>query len=1049
MKLRNLITTLAVAVTSICNAAIYYVSPTGNDNNNGLSPSAAWRTISKVDQSAYIFQPGDQILFQRGGKYYGQFTAGNSGTVALPITIGDYGTGELPIISGCRIVTGWTQHSGNIWKATLAFKPTQVYTGNSRVVPARQPNFGTYYRNTQASGNQIFSNDLTQPAGFWNGCRISIKCTSSTVDTIRVTNYANGTLTLASNPTNSNMGNETWGFFLTGKLALLDSPNEWFWDSSTNQLYLWCANNQNPNNLVVEASTYSAGILLPWMRHHFVMRNLAFEKQTYAGVEVAGAYSNTIQNCVFNSSYFGIRSYGSNNTYTNNLVKNTYATGILAIIQEPNAGTLIENNTLTSIARFIGEGETAWGYMGIRCVGNGITVRLNKLDSIGYTAIECGGNQLIEKNVIKNSMVTLNDGAGIAFDNADGLIVQDNIIYNIVGSFEASQPPLNDDRHNVGVYFGNTSIKNTTVRRNTVFNTATGINVDHTMISSNLTIRDNVLFDNDIQISVSDYSNYNTPNSSPPYYVPNFTDTYENNILYCIRDNQLCMRQYYCHGPNPVDYGTYTNNKYYNPYNDLSIMIYNVNFGGRKWYTFERWKQDRAEDLVGSVRHNFRKVGYSTVQELTPNLTPSGYFNGTMGGWEINKWPPNATITYSTEYLDNGCLRLFIPNNTINPTLSTRSTDQFSVNTSSWYRLKLSTQSPNLGDFIVGVKGQSQLNNPYTLWEKQVPFSSERRDLEMYFKVSANDQATVQLVNQWTEPLYFIDNIDLRQVSKQDVDPLLTQRLVFNETTVEQTIALQGTWKDLDGNVYSNQITLQPFTSKVLIVDQNNQNFVRIKALLSGPYNQSTGKMTKALTIPTQHPYSAYPLIVNPQPLTISQDTIVDWVMLELFSAQNVLLERKVAVISTSGFVLNSNGTNQITFQNPIAGCKVAIKHRNHLGAMLNVPVTGGELLDFTNPNAQFYGTGAVRQINNVAVLWSGDVNMNGQIKYTGSGNDRDLILTAIGGVNPNNVINGYYSEDLNMDGLIKYVGINNDRDLILSTIGGSTPNAVKLAQLP
>ncbi len=785
------------------------------------------------------------------------------------------------------------------------------------------------------------------------------------------------------------------------------------------------------------------------MRHHFIIKNLAFERQTYSGVEVGGAYSNTIQNCVFNSSYFGIRSYGSNNAYTNNLVKNTYATGILAIIQEPNTSTLIENNTLTSIARFIGEGETAWGYMGIRCIGNGITVRLNRLDSIGYTGIECGGNQVIEKNVIKNSMVTLNDGAGIAFDNADGLIIQDNIIYNIVGSFEASQPPLNDDRHNVGVYFGNTSIKNTTVRRNTVFNTATGINVDHTMISSNLVIRDNVLFDNDIQISVSDYSNYNTPNSAPPYYVPNYTDTYENNILYCIKDNQLCMRQYYCNGPNPVDYGTYSNNKYYNPYNDLSIMIYNVNFGGRKWYTFERWKQDKGEDLVGSVRHAFRRVGCSTSQEISQNLTPSGYFNGTTGGWDVNKWPPNATVTYSTEYLDNGALRLFIPNNSINPTLSTRSLDQFSVNASSWYRLKLSTQSPSLGDLIIGVKGQSQLNNPYTLWEKQVPFGPERRDLELYFKVSANDQATVQLINQWTEPLYHIDNIDLRQVTVQEVDPLLTQRLVFNETNVEQTIALQGTWKDLDGNSYTNQITLQPFTSKVLINSPSNQNFVKIKALLSGPFNPSTGKMVKSLTIPIQHPYSAYPMIVNPQPLTISQDTIVDWVMLELLSAQNSLIERKVAIVSTDGTVLNPNGTKELFFQNPIAGCRVAIKHRNHLGAMLNVQLAGGELLDFTNPNSQFYGTSPVKINDQLATLWAGDVNMNGTIKYTGSNNDRDLILVAIGGASLNSAISGYFSEDLNMDGSVKYVGINNDRDLILQTVGGTSPNNIKIAQLP
>lgn len=430
---RHFILVFGLFILNSLRATTYYVSPSGNDSNNGTSILTPWKTISKVDQSAYIFQPGDQILFQRGGKYYGQFTAGNSGTSTLPITISDYGTGELPIISGCKIITNWSLHQGNIWKATLSEKPTQVYVNDSRVIPARQPNFGNYYVNTQASGNQLYSTDLTQSNGYWNGCRISIRCTASSVDTIRISSYSNGTLTLSSNPSNSNMGNEPWGFFITGKLELLDSPNEWFWDSSTNQLYIWVQNNQNPNNLVVEASVYNTGIILPWMRHHFTISNIHFEKQTYAGVEFSAAYNSTIQNCIFDRGYFGIRNYGSNNSFINNTIKNTYATGILSIIQDPNESTLIEGNTLTNIARFIGEGESFWGYMGIRCVGNNTTIRLNRLDSIGYTAIECGGNQLVEKNVIKNSMLTLNDGGGIAFDNADGLIIQDNIISNIIG----------------------------------------------------------------------------------------------------------------------------------------------------------------------------------------------------------------------------------------------------------------------------------------------------------------------------------------------------------------------------------------------------------------------------------------------------------------------------------------------------------------------------------------------------------------------------------------------------------------------------------------
>ena len=82
--------------------------------------------------------------------------------------------------------------------------------------------------------------------------------------------------------------------------------------------------------------------------------------------------------------------------------------------------------------------------------------------------------------------------------------------------------------------------------------------------------------------------------------------------------------------------------------------------------------------------------------------------------------------------------------------------------------------------------------------------------------------------------------------------------------------------------------------------------------------------------------------------------------------------------------------------------------------------------------------------------LWPGDVNHDGQVKYAGAGNDRDLVLQAIGGLVPTNtLINVYEVRDVNLDGTVKYAGENNDRDLILQTIGGTVPTAVRHEQLP
>ena len=96
-------------------ATTYYVSSTGNDSNNGTSQGTAWQTIDRVNQITYQIQPGDQILFQRGGHFRGGLIWGTSGSAASPVVIGAYGTGDAPIIDGSRIITGWTQHNGNVW----------------------------------------------------------------------------------------------------------------------------------------------------------------------------------------------------------------------------------------------------------------------------------------------------------------------------------------------------------------------------------------------------------------------------------------------------------------------------------------------------------------------------------------------------------------------------------------------------------------------------------------------------------------------------------------------------------------------------------------------------------------------------------------------------------------------------------------------------------------------------------------------------------------------------------------------------------------------
>lgn len=76
-----------------CTETAYYISNSGNDNNDGTTPETAWATLDKV--KSYPFQPGDGIYFERNGIWRGAVGYFENG-----ITISAYGEGEKPRIYG-------------------------------------------------------------------------------------------------------------------------------------------------------------------------------------------------------------------------------------------------------------------------------------------------------------------------------------------------------------------------------------------------------------------------------------------------------------------------------------------------------------------------------------------------------------------------------------------------------------------------------------------------------------------------------------------------------------------------------------------------------------------------------------------------------------------------------------------------------------------------------------------------------------------------------------------------------------------------------------
>ena len=239
------------------------------------------------------------------------------------------------------------------------------------------------------------------------------------------------------------------------------------------------------------------------------------------------------------------------------------------------------------------------------------------------------------------------------------------------------------------------------------------------------------------------------------------------------------------------------------------------------------------------------------------------------------------------------------------------------------------------------------------------------------------------------------------------------------------------------------------------------------KVFLEGPFDAGTVLMHDSLRrqglLPLSEPYTAQGLtLVGGGSETTSIGTlattgsnaIVDWVVVELRNSASpaTVVHSLCALLQRDGDVVATNGTSALTFPVAAGNYYVAVRHRNHLGAMTATAValsSGSTTVDFTQPTTSTFGTQAQTTAAGRTLLWRGNVAFNTTLQYVGAGNDRDPILVRVGGSTPNNVSNGYFVEDVNMDGTVRYVGAGNDRDPILVNVGSTTPNNVRLEQLP
>jgi hypothetical protein len=356
---------------------------------------------------------GDEVLLARGVTFYGQLDICRD-----HITIGAYGTGDDPVISGERVLSAWTSCTSGCpepgtWYASLSQAPTAVFINGAQATLARYPDSG-YRTLTGATSTTITDNTLTYNPG-WTGAGIHVRTSNWTWENKAVSAYnpVSKTFTLASSLLYTPEAG--FAFYLDGLLSELDADNEWHYDGSPDfRLYLKLP--ADPSGYTVTASIYDYGINCDDNLEGISISNIRFQRQKRHGVQMAGssASGNSISNCTFDGQYeIGANLSGSSITVSGCTFRNQNGRGIHA---EELDNATISNNTLEDIGQTPGYGTSGnAGLAGIAIYGGTENlVANNTIDNIGYIGIifDCD-NSVCEYNKLSNCMTKTSDGAGI------------------------------------------------------------------------------------------------------------------------------------------------------------------------------------------------------------------------------------------------------------------------------------------------------------------------------------------------------------------------------------------------------------------------------------------------------------------------------------------------------------------------------------------------------------------------------------------------------------------------------------------------------------
>ena len=445
-------------------ATNYYVSNTGSNAANGLTPATAWQTLSKI--TSLTVASGDSILLK----------AGDTWNEVLPVPranlhYGYYSTGAMPILSGFSTLTGWIPTGGGKWFVNLTTDSmlNMVTINGGAQFKGRNPNRDAadsgYVAHNMAGASPVDNRIIVTAGRYLLGDRMVLKANDWRIETVVITGVENAgakdTLTFIKN---YDLGLGTigalegakdgFGDFKQARLlrdtTLLDQYGEWLYASG--KLYVQFGAT-NPATLTVKAATIETLMNIS-TNSGTTIDGIAFEGANFYGILGTTCQNIAITNCSFNN--IGATAVGFYRLYNSDINYNTISNcnqmGIyVRSATSPYSNVNITGNTITRIGNYPGMGgfNNDGDYCAISAYAfTGLDIGYNTITYTGIDPIRCNGSQLrVHHNRIDYFNFIAQDKAGIYsyWDQVspDAIYFYDrqvdsNFISNAIGSPEGT-----------------------------------------------------------------------------------------------------------------------------------------------------------------------------------------------------------------------------------------------------------------------------------------------------------------------------------------------------------------------------------------------------------------------------------------------------------------------------------------------------------------------------------------------------------------------------------------------------------------------------------